>query len=415
MGERADEVDGTERLDVTSQEESQSPDTPEADADLTNARAEIEETRTEMSETIDAIQEKLSPEHVKEQAKESIRQATVGQVTEFLQATRRRGADTAGAMPGLAKTTGSKAASTAQQKPILLAGAGSGVVGLVIAARMVRARQQRPSPTPAPTPPDSGTVLDRVQRALKQGMIEANRIAAQRTGRVPDKPIVPTRTRFMGRALGTNRSQSAPASASEGGNRIMKKLVLTAVLAVPATTLIAKKIRQSAGKEEAMTRNDLVLAWLNNAYSTENGLVQTLQSHAKDAKDFPQLQARIQQHVEETRRHANLIQGCIQRLGGNTSGLKSGMGTLVGKAQGVVARPAQDAVVKNALADSAAEQLEIASYKALGAAAQDLGDQETLSICRQILEEEEDMARFLDQNLPTVVVQTMNIWPVAAS
>ncbi len=164
-----------------------------------------------------------------------------------------------------------------------------------------------------------------------------------------------------------------------------------------------------------MTRSDLVIAWLDNAYAMETGLVHTLQSHAKDAQDFPQLQAKILQHVEETRRHADLVRACVVRLGGSTSGLKSGMATAVGKAQGVAMRPAQDKVVKNALADSSAEQLEISSYQALIAAAQDLGDQETVAMCQQILQDEEGMARFLDQHLPAIVSQTMSATPAAAS
>src|SRR3954471_23622969 len=43
-------------------------------------RAQIEDTRAEMSSTIDAIQEKLNPDNVKEQAKEAVREATVGRV-----------------------------------------------------------------------------------------------------------------------------------------------------------------------------------------------------------------------------------------------------------------------------------------------------------------------------------------------
>ncbi len=164
-----------------------------------------------------------------------------------------------------------------------------------------------------------------------------------------------------------------------------------------------------------MTRTDLVIAWLDNAYAMETGLVQTLQGHAKDAQDFPQLQARIQQHVEETRRHADLVRGCVLRLGGSTSGLKSGMATAAGKAQSVAMRPAQDKVVKNALADSSAEQLEISSYQALIAAAQDLGDQETVSMCQQILQDEEEMASFLAQHLPAVVSQTLTAMPAAAA
>jgi ElaB/YqjD/DUF883 family membrane-anchored ribosome-binding protein len=46
-------------------------------------RAEIEQTRAEMSETIDAIQDKLSPQRMMEQAKETVRDATVGRMKEM--------------------------------------------------------------------------------------------------------------------------------------------------------------------------------------------------------------------------------------------------------------------------------------------------------------------------------------------
>jgi len=195
----------------------------------------------------------------------------------------------------------------------------------------------------------------------------------------------------------------------------VKRLFLAIAMVVPAGLFMAKKFRPSTGQERVTTRRDLVVTWLNNAYSMESGLVQTLQSHAKDAQDFPQVQARIQQHVEETRRHAELVGACIERLGGTPSTVKSGMASMVGKVQGVSLRPAQDKVVKNALADFSAEHLEMSSYRALIAAAQDLGDQETVSMCQQILQDEEEMARFLDQNLPTLVREIINRMPAAAS
>ena len=43
-------------------------------------RAEIEDTRTEMSQTINEIQERLSPEHLMGQVKETVREATIGKV-----------------------------------------------------------------------------------------------------------------------------------------------------------------------------------------------------------------------------------------------------------------------------------------------------------------------------------------------
>ena len=45
-------------------------------------RAEIERTRADMSETVDAIQERLSPQNLKEQAKDRVKEAAVGRARE---------------------------------------------------------------------------------------------------------------------------------------------------------------------------------------------------------------------------------------------------------------------------------------------------------------------------------------------
>jgi ElaB/YqjD/DUF883 family membrane-anchored ribosome-binding protein len=51
-------------------------------AGIERTRAEIERTRADMSETVDAIQERLSPENLKEQAKDRVKEATVGRAQE---------------------------------------------------------------------------------------------------------------------------------------------------------------------------------------------------------------------------------------------------------------------------------------------------------------------------------------------
>ncbi|QIN83946.1 DUF3618 domain-containing protein [Rubrobacter tropicus] len=45
-------------------------------------KVEIERTRADMSETVDAIQERLSPQNLKEQAKDKVKEATVGRARE---------------------------------------------------------------------------------------------------------------------------------------------------------------------------------------------------------------------------------------------------------------------------------------------------------------------------------------------
>ena len=156
-----------------------------------------------------------------------------------------------------------------------------------------------------------------------------------------------------------------------------------------------------------MTSKDLLIAWLNDAHGMENALIQVMENHVKDAKDHPQIQAKIQQHLEQTRRHAQMVKDCVEGLGAHTSAVKTGMATLSGQVQAVSTGAARDELVKNALADFASENFEIACYSALITAAQELGDQNIAQVCQRILQDEQEMANWLQQNLPTLVQQCM--------
>jgi len=57
------------------------------------------------------------------------------------------------------------------------------------------------------------------------------------------------------------------------------------------------------------------------------------------------------------------------------------------------------------MANYAFEHMEIAAYRILIAAAEAVGDTETARVCREILGEEEEMAGWLERNLPGVTQQ----------
>ncbi|MFL5666799.1 MAG: ferritin-like domain-containing protein [Ktedonobacteraceae bacterium] len=156
-----------------------------------------------------------------------------------------------------------------------------------------------------------------------------------------------------------------------------------------------------------MTGKEQLIAWLNDAHGMENALIEILEHQIKDAKDYPQVQAKLEQHLEQTRRHAQTVKGCVEALGGKTSTIKTGMAKLFGQMQALSTGPAKDEMLKNALADYAAENFEVASYTALVSAAQELNEQKTATECQQILQEDEEMARWIQQNLPTLVQQTL--------
>lgn len=156
-----------------------------------------------------------------------------------------------------------------------------------------------------------------------------------------------------------------------------------------------------------MTAKELVIAWLNDAHGMENALIEILEHQVKDAKDYPQVQQKLEQHLEQTRQHAQMVKECIERLGGQTSTVKTGMAKLFGQVQALSTGPAKDEMLKNALTDYAAENFEVASYTALIAAAQQLGEPQTATVCEQIRQQDEEMARWIGQNLPTLVQRTL--------
>ena len=158
-----------------------------------------------------------------------------------------------------------------------------------------------------------------------------------------------------------------------------------------------------------MTGKDQLIAWLNDAHGMENALMEILEHQIKDAKDYPQVRPRLEQHLEQTRGHAQRVKECIERLGGKTSTIKTGMAKLFGQMQALSTGAAKDEMLKNALADYAAENFEVASYTALIYAAQELGEQQTATVCEQIRQEDEEMARWIQQNLPSLVQMTLQV------
>lgn len=170
----------------------------------------------------------------------------------------------------------------------------------------------------------------------------------------------------------------------------------------------AEKRSRGMRGDATMKRRETLLAWLNDAHAMELALIPVLENHAKDAdKHFPEVAAADRRHLKETRRHAELVRGCIERLGEKPSTAKSLLGQVLGAGQSVATGMFRDEVVKNFLSDFAAENFEIASYRALIAAARELGDEETARVCEEILRDEERMASWLTENLPRVVQETL--------
>ena len=153
------------------------------------------------------------------------------------------------------------------------------------------------------------------------------------------------------------------------------------------------------------TAEDYLMDWLRDAHAMEEQAEQILSGQAKRIEHYPHLRAAIERHLDETREQARRIRQCIERRGGDTSTLKDATAKVVAFGQNLSGMFASDEVVKGALASFTFEEMEIASYRILIIAAEAVGDMETKQACEANLREEEAMAKWLESEMPSLVVK----------
>lgn len=149
-------------------------------------------------------------------------------------------------------------------------------------------------------------------------------------------------------------------------------------------------------------RDAKLVQYLNEAYGKERELETALQAHILMTSKGP-YQKRLKQHLKETKSHAKMLDRRIKKLGGGVQTLQ----TVVGKATAAAKGPlhairgdgAQEKMLKNAKTEYFNEHEEIATYLAIEALADRVGDKETAKLARAIRRDEERMAKFLETQI----------------
>lgn len=166
------------------------------------------------------------------------------------------------------------------------------------------------------------------------------------------------------------------------------------------------------------TGQQKLIQYLNEAYGTERRLEVALQAHSKMATR-PTYKKRLRDHLSETKQHARQVSQRIKQLGGTAEAidipgpdalsdvaqtLATGAQRAVALAQGPMhmlrGTGEEEKQLKNAKTEFASEAEEIATYSAIIALADALGDRQTVQLARSILRQEERMASFLQKEIP---------------
>jgi ferritin-like metal-binding protein YciE len=151
-----------------------------------------------------------------------------------------------------------------------------------------------------------------------------------------------------------------------------------------------------------MAIRDTYITWMKDAYAMEMDITKFLEGQIDDAQEYPELQAKIEEHLDLTRKQAERVKECLERNGEEVSEVKSWFSQLMGITKGVGAEMMKDKIVKGGIIDHGTEHTEMAAYQALMVAAEMAGDEESKEVFKQIKDEEEEMANWLEDNLDKV-------------
>jgi ElaB/YqjD/DUF883 family membrane-anchored ribosome-binding protein len=214
--------------------------------EIERTRTEIERTRADMSETVDAIQERLSPENLKEEAKDRVKEATVGRAQE----------------------AGSGIVGTIRANPLPAALSGIGLGWLLVSTMRGGSEQARygertyaydhPATYDYPPyheegaagSPSAGEALGRARERVGESATQTQERAAEVAGRTQDRASnLADQARYRARR------------ASGGFQRMLRENPLSVgALAVGVGAAVGLAIPESAKEHEVMgeTRDNLV-------------------------------------------------------------------------------------------------------------------------------------------------------------
>ena len=148
-----------------------------------------------------------------------------------------------------------------------------------------------------------------------------------------------------------------------------------------------------------------LIEWLNGAHAMETQSLPILRAQVSDARKSFEARARFQTHLRETEQHAARIRQALETLGSATTTQDGG--DPIAAVLGLSTRLFSEPLARLAVADFVAEQFEVAAYTALIAAAEQAGETQVARLCRLNRGEDEDMAEWLDAQIPMAIERAL--------
>ncbi len=149
---------------------------------------------------------------------------------------------------------------------------------------------------------------------------------------------------------------------------------------------------------------DIFIVGLRNQHAVEKQAIELLERQVGRLENYPEMSARMRQHIAESNEQARRIEELLSSLGTSHSAVKDTVTSLMGNLAALGHTVAPDEVLKNTLANFAFEHYEIASYLSLLTLAEAIGHDRAKLALNESLREEEQMAQWIQDHIgPTTL------------
>jgi ElaB/YqjD/DUF883 family membrane-anchored ribosome-binding protein len=232
--------------------------------EIERTRAEIERTRADMGETVDAIQQRLSPEGLKEQAKDRVKEATVGK----------------------AQGAGSTIVETVRANPVPAALTGIGLGWLFMSARRQSSAQLRYEDRDAGGP-SAGQAVERARDKVGETASQAQDRAGQVAGQAQDQVS----------RLGDQARYQARRASGGFQRMLQENPLVVGALAVGTGAAVGLAIPETAKEHEVM--GEARDTFVEKAQEKAEEAQQKVQQVAEEAKSAAKEEAENQGLTQE--------------------------------------------------------------------------------------------------------------------
>lgn len=154
---------------------------------------------------------------------------------------------------------------------------------------------------------------------------------------------------------------------------------------------------------------DLFVVGLRNAHALENEALSIMSQQVERLRNYPELEQRMRRHIEETEQQAQRLDRILADLSESNSTIKDVAASVMGNMAALGHSFAGDEILKNAFADFAFENYEIAAYRSLITMAERGGFTAAIPLLQATLEQEEGMAEWLEVNLTMITERYMSL------